>query len=115
MAEETEMENNMNDLPIVPLAGSEGWANAYETGLALAERFPGQSVAVLAYACEYNDEGPTAEHAITSLVMEQQGCRGGDDWVWLVGLSDGSTWRATGGCDYTGWDCRSYLSWEQVS
>lgn len=105
----------MTDLPIVPLAGSGGWANAYENGLALDKKFPGQDADELTYACEYNDEGPTANHDIVSLIMEQQGCRDESDWVWLVGLSDGSTWRATGGCDYTGWDCRSWLGWEQVS
>lgn len=102
------------NVPVVPLAGSSGWANAYESGQALDARFPNQDADQFAFACEYNEEGPTADHAIISFVMEKQGEHDGGNWVWIVGLSDGSTWRYEGGCDYTGWDCQSFLEWEEV-
>jgi hypothetical protein len=31
----------------------------------------------------------------------------GPNWHWLLQLKDGSVAYLTGGCDYTGWDCRS--------
>lgn len=32
------------------------------------------------------------------------------DWHWLVGFTDGKVGYITGGCDYTGWGCRSDIT-----
>lgn len=45
-------------------------------------------------------EGATVLHELT-------GDNDGPDWHWLVRLSDGRHAYIHGGCDYTGWDCRS--------
>lgn len=101
-------------IPLVPLAGSEGYAEAYAWGNVLEARFPDQDGLDFAYACFENDPGPTEEQAITSLVMRQQGERDEAHWIWDLTLEDGSRWVAEGWCDYTGWDCQSDLVWEKV-
>ena len=34
------------------------------------------------------------------------------DWYWIVSLKDGRFSLIKGGCDYTGWECRSEVSCE---
>jgi len=99
------------DLPIVPLPGYEGWADAYEWGGALDKQFPGQDADEFAYACGYNDTGPAQNREITDFVMAQRGENDGADWIWHVTFADATRWIAQGGCDYTGWDCMSDLTW----
>jgi len=36
------------------------------------------------------------------------------DWYWILTV-DGKTYYATGGCDYTGWDCQSSGSIQEVA
>ncbi len=100
--------------PIAPIAGSEGWTNAYEIGGRLDERFPGQDAEDFASAVEYNDTGPLEGRGIVDLKMIQEGENDVDAWIWHVTLDDGSTWKAEGGCDYTGWDCQSSLEWTSL-
>ncbi len=100
-------------LPVFPLPGSEDWAETYDWAEALEKLFPDQDAGDFAYACHYNDPGPAADRDLTNLVMTQQGARDESDWIWRVTFADGSTWIATGGCDFTGWDCQSDLVWTQ--
>lgn len=106
--------SDLPDFPVIPLPGSEGWVSAYEWGDELAKRFPDQDADDLAYACEYNVYGPARDRQITDVKMLVQGCRDESDWCWEVTFDDGSKWRATGGCDYTGWDCLSWLEWAEA-
>lgn len=107
----TEQALEMADRKIV-LPGSEGYWKGYETGRALEDAFPGQDAVDFAYACEYNDMGPlTSTVGVAGLLMVEQGENDGGNWVWLVHTSDDALWWAVGGCDYTGWDCQSFLSW----
>lgn len=101
-------------IPVVPLPGSENWIGAYEYGERLERRFPDQDGYDLAQAMSHNDWGPASTHEITGLVLEQRGENDESDWRWRVNFSDGSTWVAEGGCDYTGWDCQSHLSWTRA-
>jgi hypothetical protein len=101
----------LSKIPLVHLTGSENWENGYEWGGELDKRFPDNDGYDFAQACQYNGHGPISDNRITNLVMVEQGERDGAKWVWNVTLSDGSTHVATGGCDYTGWDCQSWLSW----
>jgi hypothetical protein len=106
------MDPDLSQYPIVPLPGSEGWRSAWEWGDCIEALFPEQDGSDLAYACEYNDLGPLADHRLAGLLMLQQGERDEGEWVWLVTVDDGTHWLATGWCDYTGWDCQSGLEWE---
>ena len=105
----------MTDLPVVPLPGSEAWRTAYEWAEVLEARFPNQGCEDFAYACSENSFGPiTEDNGIVNLDMRQQGENDESEWIWLVTMQDGTKWKATGGCDYTGWDCQSELLWEQT-
>src|SRR3990167_997386 len=33
------------------------------------------------------------------------------EWYWIILLKDGTIGLLQGGCDYTGWDCQSDLTW----
>lgn len=78
------------------------------------------SLADLADAIEYNS-CPFDVQDITGVYMKIQGERDGDEWLWYVSTSaalrinyDAKSifdWIAIGSCDYTGWDCRSSLTW----
>lgn len=102
--------------PIVQLAGSEEWEGYWEFGERLDVAFPGQEGHDFASAANYNDSGPLADESlsITGLWCAHRGYNDGDDWVWIVDLSDGSQWWMKGGCDFTGWDCQSNNEWAQV-
>lgn len=47
---------------------------------------------------------------ITNIYAVIEGKNDEDDWHWLVGLKSGKFAYITGGCDYTGWDCRSNIT-----
>lgn len=55
------------------------------------------------YACEAPFELPT-EAEIYACVM---GENDESEWHWIFSV-DGKFYYAHGGCDYTGWDCRSW-------
>ena len=96
----------------IVLPGSAGYWDAYDKGREIEETSPGQDAVDFAYACEYNDMGPlNAQVGVVGLLMVKQGEADETDWIWLVQTSDGAHWWAIGGCDYTGWDCHSDLTW----
>jgi hypothetical protein len=103
----------MTDVPFVRLPGSETYWSGYEYGTKLYERWPEAGASDFAYAVEYNGWEPECKD-ITDLVMEHEGERDEDSWTWRVTLADGTVWKVEGWCDYTGWDCQSGISWEQV-
>lgn len=45
---------------------------------------------------------------IDMIVAEVCGENDGNDWYWILQMKDGTFANASGGCDYTGWDCQSY-------
>jgi hypothetical protein len=53
-------------------------------------------------------EGVTPE-AIAAVLAVWEG-ENGDDWRWVVALTDGRFAFIQGGCDYTGWDCQSWAT-----
>jgi len=110
------MTTDENGYPFVRLPGDDLWVGSYEFGQELEKLFPGQDGWDFASGCNYNDWGPLAEEGvgIVSLVMLQQGENDGAEWQWSVETTDGRTWLVEGGCDYTGWDCRSGLSWTET-
>ena len=96
---------------IVELTGAEAWTFAHNFGLLLGQRFPNQEVDELVLAFEYNtcqlsfDDLKAAE----SIVCTYKGCNDGTDWKWTI-VTGGQTWHIVAGCDYTGWDCQSWLT-----
>lgn len=44
-----------------------------------------------------------------AVLYELTGDNDGPDWHWIVLLADGRHAYINGGCDYTGWDCRSSI------
>lgn len=45
---------------------------------------------------------------IDKVLAVWEGENDGDDWRWVMRLKDGRFVFLQGGCDYTGWDCRSW-------
>lgn len=100
--------------PPIMLPGSEAWSRAYDMGQRLEVQFPGQEAYDFCCAVSYNDiPGEVAGQEITNLVCTQIGENDGAEWVWRVSFS-GSRWQVMGGCDYTGWDCQSWLEWKRI-
>jgi hypothetical protein len=64
----------------------------------------------LGYALEYNDVYASAQ------IKKGLACIEGEndekDWHWLVLLENGKVAYIRGGCDYTGWDCQSFVDVE---
>lgn len=95
----------------IQLTNSEGYWTAYELGDKLEKVFPDQDIMEFLLACEHNSSEATeiSDLAITEFKMLQQGEHDCKDWIWRITTEDGSEWVAIGGCDYTGWDCQSWL------
>lgn len=107
---------NVNDYPIVRLTTTsyeDSWRAGEWVGRVLADFFPKEDPINFAQACAHNDWGPVVRDGslqIEGLLMLEEGEHDGDEWIWLVRAS-GHHFIATGACDYTGWDCQSYLRW----
>ena len=55
----------------------------------------------------FNNNGIEQLDNIDVIVAEVCGENDGVDWYWILQMKDGTFANASGGCDYTGWDCRS--------
>ena len=62
-------------------------------------------------AFECNGLSETLDN-IDVIVAEVCGENDGVDWYWILQMKDGTFGNASGGCDYTGWDCRSSAGFE---
>lgn len=113
-----------NENTPIRLPGSETYWNAYDWGGEIDKQFPGQDGDEFAYAISMSGCGdaPLQGKIIDKLVMVHQGSNDTSDWCWTVRLcaDDGREdvyWREytyatlVAGCDYTGWDCRSWGYW----
>lgn len=69
------------------------------------------------FAClENNPQDAFMVADIRRVLAVWEGANDGDDWRWVIELFDGRFVFLRGGCDYTGWDCRSSAShWTAVS
>lgn len=107
----------MDDLPfIIPTPAAATWVGWYKYGLSLNERFPGQDADQFAGMLKYNPSPPeVASLRFTGLRCEVHGEYDESNWVWVVTIENGAVWRVDAGCDYTGWDCRSWAEWQLVS
>ena len=62
----------------------------------------------LQQAMTYNPQSFT-QNDIAEVVGIAEGERDEAPWHWLVSLKDGRWAYMVGGCDYSGWDCQSWL------
>jgi len=100
-----------DNVPHVMLPGSDAYWRSWEAADALEAQFPKQEARDFVYACHYNGAGPWNDAVIVGLLCVEAGENDERPWIWLVALDNGAHWWAVGGCDYTGWDCQSYLEW----
>ncbi len=63
----------------------------------------------LAYALENNSVTASSD-TVTEVLGYIAGQNDGQDWHWLVKLANDKVAYLRGGCDYTGWDCQSYVT-----
>lgn len=98
---------------IIPIAGAEAWTDAYDLGKLLAKRFPHDAVDDLCQAYRFNGMNLEDLAAATSIDCTRFGQNDGADWHWTV-VTGGRTWLIVAGCDYTGWDCQSWLTATEV-
>lgn len=63
------------------------------------------------YAFEYNGLSETLP-LIDVIVAEVCGENEEYEWYWILQMKDGTFAWASGGCDYTGWDCRSWVEFK---
>lgn len=106
---------DINDYPVINLNSDDRWARAYDNAAAWDKMWPEQDAFDFLAACEYNGLGPLTEGVkVKDLTMVKQGERDESEWIWHVTLEDDTVWQARGGCDYTGWDCQSNLTWTEI-
>ena len=103
----------MDNYPIIRLGvpDEETWVGSYELGNLISVQFSDQDGQSFASAVTYNDAGPAEGHELTGLLLIQEGENDESNWIWLVAIDTGEFFWAIGGCDYTGWDCQSWLEW----
>ena len=56
---------------------------------------------------DYNPQDGWGLDDIANVLAVVEGEHDGKDWHWLIRLNDERHVKLVGGCDYTGWDCRS--------
>lgn len=118
--------SDLNDYPIIRLPGSDRrWESGHDWGEELEKRWPNAGGWDFAQACSYNpwtpgEDGPDLSVGITDLKLLREGENDGRSWIWLVKVASAHDpterysdreWVLVGGCDYTGWDCRSGITW----
>lgn len=113
--------DDFKNIPVVrpPGVPDDYWARIKERERSTAELedlFPHSDAEDFIHACAYNDEGPwSVDNRIVDMVMTEQGCRDMGNWEWWLKFEDGSTWHLEAGCDYTGWECRSFTDWTDMT
>lgn len=63
------------------------------------------------YAIKNNPSKLIKPEDITDILAEVPGANDELNWYWVVSLKNGHAGLIYGGCDYTGWDCRSFLKY----
>lgn len=115
----------MTDYPIVRIPGSENWQRGYELADELEKAFPHEECENFAHAISENwDSCPDLTAGITKLICLEQGLNDETDWIWYVVLGkddvgygadrNAKRYVVRGWCDYTGWDCRSAVTWTEI-
>lgn len=63
---------------------------------------------------EYNQQPAPLDDVlhVESVLAIWEGRNDAEDWRWVLKLITGEFVLLRGGCDYTGWDCQSWASYE---
>lgn len=67
-----------------------------------------------AMECNSHEKGWFSKNNIKEVVACVCGEHDGRTWHWLVKHDNDKFYYISGGCDYTGWDCQSYLVFVEV-
>ena len=99
----------LTDYPAIDIHNNRYYNDDYWVNL--EKRFPGQDSYSFGQAVAMNSSEAQVLHGrhITSLEMIQMGSNEESNWIWTVTLDNGERFVVEGGCDYTGWDCQSWL------
>lgn len=62
----------------------------------------------------YNPSDCALLSDLRDVYLIKRGERGRAEWIWVVSTHDDMYYRVIGGCDYTGWDCKSYADWQPI-
>lgn len=84
---------------------------AYDYAAELEKRFPGQDAFSFCEAIAHNgsEAGVLQDRHIISLELVQMGSNDEFNWIWHIKLDDNTFYVVEGSCDFTGWDCQSWL------
>lgn len=61
-------------------------------------------------AFQYNEHKEMELTDIKKVLAVKEGQKDESAWIWIVELNSGGKAYISGGCDYTGWDCSSWLN-----
>ncbi len=64
---------------------------------------------------EYNVIAGFSHRQIRTDIAIWEGERDMSDWRWVLALHSGQYMYLRAGCDYTGWDCRSWITSHQIT
>lgn len=67
------------------------------------------------YCLDNNVPNTFKEEDISHFVAEVPGHNDEDSWWWIFKLKNGKYLTVSAWCDYTGWDCRSGISFEGMA
>lgn len=110
----------MDDVPLASIftdnAEAEKWNDYYTCPL--DAKFPNQDGDEFVMALCYNKGIEDVDDfellkELTNFKMIEQGANDEGDWIWSFDFR-GASYKAVGGCDYTGWDCQSGLEITKV-
>lgn len=59
---------------------------------------------------EHNPQDGITAETVAAILAVHEGENDGDDWRWVLALTDGRFAFVQGGADYTGWDCQSWAT-----
>lgn len=66
------------------------------------------------YAIEYNTPEKFSRDDVADIVVEVPGENDEFAWWWILQLKNGKYVLLAASCDYTGWDCQSWIDFEEV-
>ena len=101
----------------IELPGSEDWIKAQIMGQTLEERFPNEDPCNLltAIECNFGDVPQSFNtEQILQLKMIQEGANDESYWIWKLTERNTGQWYVLASCDYTGWDCQSWLTFQRL-
>ena len=66
------------------------------------------------YAIEYNTPEKFTKEDVVDILAEVPGENDELAWWWILQLRGGKFVLLAASCDYTGWDCKSWIDFEEI-